>query len=133
MKLTLETFLEESCANMIHCFNLTHFNVFLEEVRKLDCTMQIEVDYKYLDAKIAWGSKVREMWRLKQSRFIEMALAHELTHIITGEVTAPFQSKAHPELEEHFDERVTESVSRLLYNLYALEKLAEGKRRRRKR
>jgi hypothetical protein len=84
--------------------------------------MQIEVDYRYLDAQIEWGKKVEECWKEGEREHIVRCLTHELCHIITGESKNPFATSDTAErikpLAEHFDERITETVSRIAYRLY---------------
>ena len=88
--------------------------------------MCIDIDYRYLEAKLSIDTaEVVEMWKEDRGIILE-CLAHELSHIITKELTDPFDWKGRPtkkqtETDIYFEERVTETVSRLTLRLYKLE------------
>jgi len=105
------------------CFHLEHFDILVTHNPKLDCQMAIDVDYRYLEAKIEYGNDTIERWKNDDVHFIIKCLAHEVTHILTGNLSNPFKMKreVRGEMMTHFDEQVTEHVSRLLYRLYIKE------------
>ena len=80
-------------------------------------TMDILVDYEYLDAVIRYGRVVSKAFKRGDHEYVIRALAHETTHILTGEVKMTRRCFA-PRL---FDERATEHISRLLFRLFIKE------------
>lgn len=106
--------------------NLSHFNVTINMTDLKDCSMCIEIDYRYLEARLSIDvDEVTEMWK-EDRELILACLAHELSHVITKELTDPFDWKGRPtkkqtETNIYFEERVTETVSRLALRLYKLE------------
>ena len=108
------------CDLMIECFCLTHFHVYLKFNPKMDCTLEISVDHRYMDAEIMFGQKALQLWKQGYKDEILRALAHELCHIVTSEMADAMKTKGKPETirATHFEERVTETVSRVYYRLY---------------
>jgi len=112
----LQNFLEFHLARMQECFNITHFDVEIHR-DQITSAMEICVDYEYLDADIAYGKQAILRWKRGDKIRILKWLAHELTHIITGELKTN-----HKKTERTFyDERATEHLSRLLFRLYRRE------------
>jgi len=113
--MTLQNFLLHHAQRMQYCFVIEHFQVSFLEVRRLAATFDIIVDYEYLDAVIRYGSQVRKLWDKGDKEEILGALAHELTHILTGNITDGLAQTV--KLRKR-DEQTTEHISRLLYRLY---------------
>lgn len=87
--------------------------------------MDISVDQRYLEAKININTKlVMTMWKYDRQEIIAY-LAHELAHCVTSEMSEPFACKCEQvklkKKQIHFEERVTETVSRWAFRLYILE------------
>jgi hypothetical protein len=116
MKETLPRFLVRHTSDLLECLVLEHWHVFIKCDPKLACTMQIEIDHRYIDAEISWGRKIVELWKDENREYIIRCLTHEVCHLITSELVAPFQTKGVP--IEHYEERVTETVSRIAFRLY---------------
>lgn len=122
---SLQRFVHKHVAGLCICMNLSHFNIKVHFCKLKDATMDIEVDYRYLEAMIRMDIVlVTKMWRHDKSEILAY-LAHELTHCITQEMSDPFASKTEclkeTKQQIHFEERVTETVSRLALRLYKLE------------
>lgn len=119
----LRTFLERHAEGMKRCFHLEHFDISLRYDKDLACQMEIDIDYRYLEAEICYGRQIKESWHDENRHAVLKCLAHELTHLITSNLSQPFKMKRRVTGEElvHFDEQVTEHVSRLLYLLYIKE------------
>lgn len=123
----LEKFVHSHVAGLCICMNLSHFNIKLNFCELEGADMEIEIDYRYLDANINIDTEIAvKMWRRGEHDQIVASLAHELSHIITFEMADPYSwkggevKKASKE-KEHYEERVTETVSRLALRLYKLE------------
>jgi len=120
-------FVTKHLGGLLNCMNLIHYTITVSFGKLRGATMQIEVDHRYLDAEITVDTKqLLEHWKNGQRRKILCSLAHELTHIITSEQSDPFQTKEEDpkkmsKLQHHFEERVTEHISKLVVRLYLLE------------
>jgi hypothetical protein len=105
---------------------LTHFKIDVEYAN-IGADMVCEVDYRYLDARITIDRKtILDYWSHGERKEILYLLVHELSHLISGEMSDPFQwkgktPKKQTELEKHFEERVTEHISRIALKAYLLE------------
>lgn len=88
--------------------------------------MDICPDYRYLEALINIDVEtVTAMWKENKELILE-CLAHEISHLVTSEMSDPFATKCKRPKKEtveqiHFEERVTETVSRWALRLYKLE------------
>lgn len=129
---TLKQFIKTHINGLRKCMRLTHFKVDAELVDLKDATMQIEVDYRYLDCQILIDRmRLLELWRTNKEEILA-CLAHELSHIVTMEMSDPFSYKGTNDVimsktKTHFEERVTEHFSRIALRLYILEnKLMKG-------
>jgi len=112
----LQQFLELHIEQMKVCFNITNFDIGIQRGETSN-QMEISVDYEYLDAGIVYDKKIIRSWKDKDTVRILKCLAHELTHILTGELKTN-----HKKTEcTFYDERATEHISRLLYRLYTKE------------
>lgn len=103
---------------MQECFNLCHFMVEVKESKakslQSSTLFEIEVDYEYMEAVIRYGKVAKSLWHKDNEEKLLLGLAHELTHILTGEIKGINRNKA----QVFYDERATEQISRLLYRLY---------------
>lgn len=113
----LHEFVSHHLKMMQICFCVEQFDVELRWKKREKYKMEISVDYEYLEATIWLGKQVEQEWARQGYRNILLWLAHELTHILTGEVK---MSKSNFCVRFH-DERATEHISRLLYKLYERE------------
>lgn len=108
--------------DMQRCFNLGHFMVAVKESKAKSLQsanmFDIEIDYEYMEAVIRFGKVANDLWRKNKHEKLLLGLAHELTHIITGELKNTHRKK----FQTYYDERVTEQIARLLYRLYKKEK-----------
>ena len=115
----LNAFIHKHAGLMIQCFNLGHFNVYLKrDMSMKDCSMDIEVDHRYLTASIRYGKKVEEMWSGNERQKILECIAHELMHILVSEITEKDCIGKQTKLCLHHEERVVEHISRLALRLY---------------
>ena len=123
----IRDFLKEHLIGLKQTMNLNHFKIDLVFGNLKEVTMAIEVDYRYLDAQIDIDRKtVIDQWEAGRKRRILENLAHELSHVITQELTDPHHWKGvdYKKLskrKKHYEERVTEHISRLAVELYLLE------------
>jgi len=119
-------FVHTHLAGLLNCMNLSHFALTVQFTTLKNATMDITPDHRYLEGKMRIDTKmVMAHWKLGERDEILEALAHEITHLLTSEMSDPFQwvcrAKKQTEAEIHFEERVTEHVSRLALRLYKLE------------
>lgn len=119
------SFVRRHVAGLCVCMSLTHFNIKVHFCKLKGATMDIELDHRYLDAVINIDTKsVVKMWKDDRDEILA-CLAHELSHCVTSEMSDPFMWKGNSrrltEQQVHFEERVTETVSRLALRLYKLE------------
>ena len=123
----IREFLREHLIGLRQTMNLNHFKIDLVFCNLRNATMAIEVDFRYLDATIDIDRKtVIQMWDMGRKRRILECLAHECSHILTQELTDPLHWKGvsykkQTKEQKHYEERVTEHVSRLALELYLLE------------
>lgn len=89
--------------------------------------MNIEIDHRYMEGLIRIDTK-RAMLNMVNGAqdVILAALCHEIAHLVTSEMVNPFAWKGEVDpnpkkIKEHFEERVTETVSRWALRLYKLE------------
>lgn len=124
----IREFLNEHLVGLRESMCLTHFKIDMVFCNLKDATMAIEVDYRYLDAQIDIDRKsIIDLWDAGRKRRILETLSHEISHIITGEMTEPTHWKKNnyrkqSQEKQHYEERVTEHISRLAVSLYILEK-----------
>ena len=123
----IREFFREHLIGLKQTMNLNHFKIDINFCNLKSASMAIEVDYRYLDATIDVDRKeVMELWDAGRKRRILESLAHELSHCITQELTDPLHWKgvSYKKLskeQKHYEERVTEHISRLALELYLLE------------
>lgn len=115
MKKTLISFLTYHCQRMQYCFVIEHFEISFLQVKRLGATFDILVDHEYLDAVIRYGNTVVKLWEEGDKESILKALAHELTHVLTGNITDELSQTQKLRKRE---EQTTEHISRLLFRLY---------------
>lgn len=123
---TLVNFVHTHLAGLLQCMNLTHFALTVKFTKLEDATMDIIPDHKYLELHIRVDTeRAMAHWKLGEKDELLACLSHELSHAITSEMSDPFQTtgenKKQTAQEIHFEERVTETVSRLALRLYKLE------------
>ena len=114
----LREFLCFHISRMLVTMVVEHYEVSIKRVKKLGAIMDIDVDHEYLCAEIRYSTDVERLWRTGKRDWILDVLAHELTHILTSQITDEMRrSKKLLKREE----QVTEHVSRLLLKLYKKE------------
>ena len=123
----IREFLREHLVGLRQTMNLNHFKIDLVFCNLKAATMAIEVDFRYLDATIDIDRKsVIDMWDMGRKRRILECLSHEISHILTQELTDPLHWKGinYKKLGKkgkHYEERVTEHFSRIALELYLLQ------------
>lgn len=116
--MTLKQFLKFHVEGMKRCFNLHHFNIYLDH-KKTRYGMEISVDLEYLQANIYYWKNVEMLWREGKRSEILQILSHEITHIILEELA--LECKKETKRHRKALERATEHTSRLLCRLYLKE------------
>lgn len=114
--MTLKSFLLKHLKQMQKCFVVENFDIKVR-YEKINSSMEITVDYEYLEAEIFYGDKVKMLWNKGKTDVILKYLCHEVTHIMTGEVKIDRNNFC----KTYHDERATEHISRLLFRLYQTE------------
>lgn len=107
----LKKFLRKHLDQMLVCFKLTHFDVYLKR-KNISAKMQIATDLEYLEALIEYGKQAEQAWEQKKHQDLLLWLCHEVTHILLAEI------KSKRKRYRFYNERATEHISRLLYELY---------------
>ena len=114
--MTLQEYLVYHTSKMMRCFFIEHFDVSLQKAKlPQGTTMDIRVDYEYLNAVIRYGKSVKILWKIRDKKEILASIAHELTHILTGEITDGMKTTRN---QNKIEEQTTEHISRLLLRLY---------------
>ena len=116
--MNVNLFLRWHTEQLQDCLNLGHFQIVLNENKKLDCTMENHTDYEYLTSEITWGKGIRDVYNQGKKAEVIRCLCHETAHILTGEETEPMLDRKLTRQATFFDERVTETVGRICYRLY---------------
>lgn len=119
-------FVHTHLAGLLNSMNLSQFSITVHFTDLKDATMDITPDHRYLEGRTRIDTgRCMEHWKLGEKDEILASLAHELSHLITSEMSDPFQThnkeRKLTEAEIHYEERVTEHVSRLALRLYKLE------------
>lgn len=132
MKRTLVDILNDHAWNIIHCLDLSHFEVSVsdtyhnkkkqKEAMDSKASMEIFVDYKYLRGEIWYNKEVaKRNWRTKNKNQVIRSLIHEICHIIIDELYFEYLSKAKIKKEDianTYREQATEQISRWGWELY---------------
>jgi hypothetical protein len=120
-------FVQTHLAGLLGCMNLNHFALTVQFTKLKGATMDITPDFRYLTGLIRIDTEIAMAhWKSGEKEEILECLAHECTHLITAEMSDPLltrgQCMKQTKTEIHFEERVTEHVSRIALRLYKLER-----------
>lgn len=132
MKRTLVDILNNHAWHIIHCLNLTHFEVSVSDTykdkKKQKKTianghqMEVFVDYKYLRAEIWYNKDIaKRNWDDKEKSATVQSLIHEICHIIIDELYFEYIDSKNIKKEDianTYREQATEQISRWGWELY---------------
>ena len=132
MKRTIVDILNNHAWHIIHCLNLSHFEVSVSDQyndkNKQKKTianghqMEVFVDYKYLRAEI-WYNKdiVKRNWNDKRKSETIRSLIHEICHIIIDELYFEYidlKTTKKEDTANTYREQATEQISRWGWDRY---------------
>lgn len=132
MKRTLEDILNNHAWHIIHCLNLSHFEIVVsdtyfnkkkqKDAMDSSARMEIKVDYKYLRAEIWYNKKTAERdWKNKNKNGVIRSLIHEICHIVIDELYFEYIDKTdlkEEDIANTYREQATEQISRWGWELY---------------
>ena len=132
MKRTLVDILNNHAWHIIHCLNLTHFEVSVSDQyndkNKQKKTianghqMEVFVDYKYLRAEIWYNKDIAKRdWNDKRKSATVQSLIHEICHIIIDELYFEYVDLKNAKKEDianTYREQATEQISRWAWEMY---------------
>lgn len=132
MKRTLVDILNNHAWHIIHCLNLTHFEVSVSDIYKdrnkqkktiaQGHQMEVFVDYKYLRAEIWYNKDIAKRdWNDKRKSATVQSLIHEICHIIIDELYFEYVDLKNAKKEDianTYREQATEQISRWAWEMY---------------
>ena len=132
MKRTIVDILNNHAWHIIHCLNLTHFEVSVSDQyndkNKQKKTianghqMEVFVDYKYLRAEIWYNKDIaKRNWNDKRKNETVRSLIHEICHIIIDELYFEYidlKNTKKEDIANTYREQATEQISRWGWDRY---------------
>ena len=132
MKRTLVDILNNHAWHIIHCLDLTHFEVtvsdeYIDKKKQKKTlseghSMEIFVNYKYLTATIWYNKDIaKRNWNNTNKNQVVRSLIHEICHIIIDELYFEYvdlKTTKKEDIANTYREQATEQISRWAWELY---------------